>query len=106
MITDHYFTSGGYFTSHSVFLLYNQSNLSVIGFTQQTDKLDFDEERPGIEQHCHSEPVRRLVWESPSNFVLPIVIQTDLTCRFPEFIQEKWYVYSGDCHASVITGSQ
>ena len=21
-------------------------------------KLEFDEERPGIEQHCHSEPVR------------------------------------------------
>ena len=40
MITDHYFTSGGYFTSHSVFLLYNQSNLSVIVFTQQTDKLE------------------------------------------------------------------
>ena len=40
MIADHYFTSGGYFTSHSVFLLYNQSNLSVISFTQQTDKLE------------------------------------------------------------------
>ena len=43
MIADHYFTSGGYFTSHSVFLLYNQSNLSVIGFTQRTDKLEFAE---------------------------------------------------------------
>ena len=40
MIADHYFTSKGYFTSHSVFLLYNQSNLSVISFTQQTDKLE------------------------------------------------------------------
>ena len=27
---------------------------------------------------CHSEPIRRLVWESPSNFGQPIVIQTVL----------------------------
>ena len=27
---------------------------------------------------CHSEPVRTLVWESPSNFGQPIVIQTAL----------------------------
>ena len=69
-------------------------------------KLKFGEEKPGIEQHCHSEPVRTLVWESPSNFRLPIVIQVILSCRFPEFIHEKGYFYPGDCHASVITGSQ
>ncbi|MGN1027810.1 MAG: hypothetical protein ACI4P4_15555 [Faecousia sp.] len=55
----------------------------------------------GIEQHGHSEPVRTLVWESPSNFGLLIVIQTVLLYRFPEFIHEKLCFYSGDCHASV-----
>ena len=50
---------------------------------------------------CHSEPVRTLVWESPSNFGLPIVIQTVLLHRFPEFIHEKLCFYPGDCHASV-----
>ena len=44
--------------------------------TQQPDKLEFAEERPGIEQHCHSEPVRTLVWESLSNSRQLIVIQT------------------------------
>ena len=60
----------------------------------------------GPEQHCHSEPVLTLVWESPSNFGLSIVIQTVLLHRFLEFIQEKWHFYPGDCHASVRTGSQ
>ncbi len=35
------------------------------------------------EQHCHSEPVRRLVWESPSNSGQPIVIQSVLFVPFP-----------------------
>ena len=47
-----------------------------------------------------------LSWESPSNSRRPIVIQSVLICRFPGFIHEKWYVYPGDCHASVRTGSQ
>ena len=34
------------------------------------------------EQHCHSEPVLTLVWESPSNFGLSIVIQTALFVPF------------------------
>ena len=72
-----------------------------IGIPWQAEKLEFGEEKPGIEQHCHSEPVRTLVWESPSNFRLPIVIQVILSCRFPEFIHEKGYFYPGDCHASV-----
>ena len=54
----------------------------------------------------HSEPVRTLVWESPSNFGQLIVIQSVLICRYPEFIHEKWCLYPGDCHASVRTGSQ
>ena len=29
-----------------------------IGFARQGYKLEFVEEKPGIEQHCHSEPVR------------------------------------------------
>ena len=40
---------------------------------------------------CHSEPVRTLVWESPSTFGYLIVIQTVLSLRFPEFVHEKWY---------------
>ena len=64
-------------------------------------KLEFDEGRPGIEQHCHSEPVRTLVWESPSNSGQTIVIQIVPTCRFPESFHEKLYSYPGDCHASV-----
>ena len=75
-------------------------------FTQQTEKLVFAGESQCFEQHCHSEPVLRLVWESPSNSRQPIVIQTVLSCRFPEFILEKWCFYPGDCHASVRTGSQ
>ena len=77
-----------------------------LGIVLCRDKLEFEEGSAGPEQHCHSEPVRTLVWESPSNSRQPIVIQSVLSCRFPEFIHEKWYVYSGDCHASVITGSQ
>ena len=80
-------------------------NTNAIGLSSAAN-WEFVEEKPGIEQHCHSEPVRTLVWESPSNSRQPIVIQSVLSCRFPEFIHEKWYVYSGDCHASVITGSQ
>ncbi|MGN1027379.1 MAG: hypothetical protein ACI4P4_13375, partial [Faecousia sp.] len=36
-------------------------------------------------QHCHSEPVRTLVWESPSNFRKLFVIQNALLYRFPEY---------------------
>ena len=39
-----------------------------------------------------------LSWESPSNSRQPSVIQTVLSCHFPEFIHEKWYFYPGDCH--------
>ena len=28
-------------------------------------------------------------------------MQTVLLYRFPEFFHERWYVYPGDCHASV-----
>ena len=48
----------------------------------------------------HSEPVLTLVWESPSNFRLFIVIQTVLLHRFLEFSHEKWCVYPGDCHTT------
>ena len=68
--------------------------------------MEFAEGSARPEQHCHSEPVRTLAWESPSNSGLPIVIQTVLSCHFPEFIHEKWYFYSGDCHTSLRTGSQ
>ena len=37
----------------------------------------------------HSEPVLRLVWESPSNYRRPIVIQAVLSCRFPVSIHEE-----------------
>ena len=54
------------------------------------------------EQHCHSEPARTLVWESPSNFRQFFVIQMVLFCCFPDFIHEKWCFYPGDCHTSDI----
>ena len=78
----------------------------LIGFRQQNDKLEFVEERLGIEQRCHSEPVRRLVWESPSKSEQPIVIQAVLLHCFPDFIHERRYFYPGDCHARLQTGSQ
>ena len=49
---------------------------------RQREKLEFVEVSARPEQHCHSEPVRRLVWESPSNFGRPIVIQTVLCTVF------------------------
>ncbi|MDD7674848.1 MAG: hypothetical protein PUJ12_08760, partial [Oscillospiraceae bacterium] len=64
-------------------------NNTYIGFTQQTDKLEFGEERPGIEQHCHSEPVRTLVWESPSNSGQPIVIHTALLHHFHSLLTKS-----------------
>ena len=78
----------------------------LTGLTQQRGKLEFVEVSARPEQHCHSEPVRTLVWESPSNSRRPIVIQSVLICPFPGFIHEKWYVYPGDCHTSLRTGSQ
>ena len=78
----------------------------LFGGTGQIDKLEFAEGSQGIEQLCHSEPVLKLVWESPSNSGQLIVIQTVLFCRFPEFIHEKLCFYPGDCHASLRTGSQ
>ena len=48
----------------------------LIGITQQNDKLGICRGKRGLEQHCHSEPVRTLVWESPSNSRQLIVIQT------------------------------
>ena len=60
--------------------------------------MGFVEVSARLEQHCHSEPVRTLVWESPSKFGLLFVIQSVLFWRFPVSIHEKWYVYPGDCH--------
>ena len=62
------------------------------GVKSENEQLEFVEVSTRPEQHCHSEPVRTLVWESPSNYGQPIVIQTVLLYRFPEFIHEKWYV--------------
>ena len=45
--------------------------------------MEFAEGSRRIEQHCHSEPVLKLVWESPSNFGQLIVIQTALFVPFP-----------------------
>ena len=47
-----------------------------------------------------------LVWESPSNSWKLFVIQFVLSCRSLVSIHEKWYVYPGDCHTSLRTGSQ
>ena len=78
----------------------------VIGFNKLIVKLEFAEVSARHEQLCHSEPVRRLVWESPSNSVRPIVIQAVLLHCFPDFIHERRYFYPGDCHTSVRAGSQ
>ena len=53
-----------------------------LGIVLWCSKLEFGEGSQGIEQHCHSEPVRTLVWESPSNSRQPIVIQTVLFAPF------------------------
>ena len=71
-----------------------------ITLSRNTGKVEFAEGIQGLEQRCHSEPVRRLVWESPSTFGYLIVIQTVLSHRFPEFVHEKWCFYPGDCHTS------
>ena len=83
-------------------LRHAQIGISAIGFRKHTDKLKFVEERPGIEQHCHSEPVR-------TTFV-GISIEFRATYRhtgrsffvlFPGIclcVIEKWYSYPGDCH--------
>ena len=65
--------------------------VSVIGFCKYIGKLEFVEGSAPPEQHCHSEPVLKLVWESPSNSGLLIVMQTVLLYRLPEFIHEKRY---------------
>ena len=70
----------------------NRFHPDPLGIVLWRYKLEFEEGSAGPEQHCHSEPVRTLVWESPSNYGQTIVIQTVLLYRFPEFIHEKWYV--------------
>ena len=91
-----------------------------VGFPQQTDKLEFARRAGGqvvtnvVCDRFHPDPLgivlwysklefdasservipnqfAFLVWESPSNFGLLIVMQTVLLYRFPEFIHEKWY---------------
>ena len=49
-----------------------------------------------IVRTCHSEPVRTLVWESPSIFGQSIVIQFVLFVRSPGIhlcVIEKWFFY-------------
>ena len=79
-------TSGGFYSAAE-------------GVKSENEQLEFAEVSVRPEQHCHSEPVRTLVWESSSNSRQPIVIQAVLLRRFQEFIHEKWCVYPGDCHA-------
>ena len=61
----------------------NRFHPDPLGIVLWRYKLEFEEGSAGPEQHCHSEPARTLVWESPSNFGLPIVMQSVLSCRFP-----------------------
>ena len=66
--------------------------------------MEFAEGSQGIEQHCRSEPVRKLVWESPSNSRYLIVIQNisfDPFSGIGLYVIEKWCFYPGDCHTSV-----
>ncbi|MDD7674181.1 MAG: hypothetical protein PUJ12_05310, partial [Oscillospiraceae bacterium] len=61
----------------------------LIRLSQQRGKLVFVEEKSGIEQHCHSEPARTLVWESPSNSGQPIVIHTALLHHFHSLLTKS-----------------
>ena len=61
----------------------NRFHPDPLGIVLWRYKSEFVEERLGIEQHCRSEPVRRLVWESPSKSEQPIVIQAVLLHHFP-----------------------
>ena len=54
----------------------NRSHPDPLGIVLWYANLEFAEGSQGVVQHCHSEPVRTLVWESPSNFGLFIVIHS------------------------------
>ena len=70
----------------------------------------------GLEQHCHSEPVRTLVWESPSNSRQLIVIQTVVFVPFSGILprevvrltgglphqSEDWFAMTGNSIARQI----
>ena len=53
-----------------------RSHPDPLGIVLWRGKLEFVEVSARPEQHCHSEPVRTLVRESPSNFGLFIVIHS------------------------------
>ena len=73
----------------------------AFGLPHQTDKLEFVGEDRTSNNIVIPNQCALLLWESPSNSRLPIVIQVVLFYRFPEFIHEKLCFYPGDCHASV-----
>ena len=58
-------------------------HLDPLGIVLWYANLEFAEGSQGVVQHCHSEPVRTLVWESPSKSEQPIVIQAVLLHHFP-----------------------
>ena len=67
----------------------NRFHPDPLGIVLWRYKSEFVEERLGIEQHCHSEPVRRLVWESPSKSEQPIVIQAVLLHHFHSLLTKS-----------------
>ena len=77
-----------------------------IGLAGQTGKVEFVEESRASNNIVIPNQCALLSWESPSNSRRSIVIQTVLSCRFPEFIHKKLCFYPGDCHTSLRTGSQ
>ncbi|MDY5641428.1 MAG: hypothetical protein SPG79_00290, partial [Candidatus Faecousia sp.] len=70
------------------------------------DKLEFEEGSAGPEQHCHSEPVRTLVWESPSNSGQPIVIHTALLHHFHSLLTKSGASNRGIATPGKRTGPQ
>ena len=58
-------------------------------------KLEFVEVNARPEQHCHSEPVRTLVWESPSNSGQLIVIQTVVFVPFSGILPREVVCLTG-----------
>ena len=80
-----------------------------IGLAGQCGKLEFADERPGIEQHCHSEPVRttfvgisiefQTIYRHTDCFILPFPgvhpQETVLLSRRLPHQSEDWFAMTG-----------
>ena len=76
------------------------------GVKTENEQLEFVEVSTRPEQHCHSEPVRTLVWESPSNYGQPIVIHTALLHHFHSLLTKSGASNRGIATPGKRTGPQ